>query len=475
MRQITPADATFYYVEGDNTYAHGTFTWFYDGALPDGGQFDFKDLVRHLQARLHVSNILTQKLVPVPLHLDYPYWVDDPDFDFDYHVRHIKLKKPGNWAQFQDELSAIHSVPLSMDRPMWEIHCVTGLDDVDWLPKGAFALIAKFHHVAIDGATGMSIISGLHDTAPTITSRDEQPRSTDVGDEEPGLGHMLLRAAVNNIRQPLNLVKLAGGLIRDLPKVLPHVRLSDVPDLGKAPDTPFNRSVSDTRVFDTRFFPLDDIKQMRRSVSGATFNDVVLTLCAGGLRKYLESVDGLPDETLIAGCPINVRSEEEADSGGNRIAAMISKIHTDIADPKERLRAITRSTKKAKATVAALGARRLMEISDSIPAPTLFTVTRLRELLPSGSGDRRVFNCPVSNLPGPQVPLYLDGARLLHVSCAMPVMDGHGLFLGALTYDGSLCIAITSTDNILPNPDELGEAMAASFAEMQEALGESDG
>jgi hypothetical protein len=193
------------------------------------------------------------------------------------------------------------------------------------------------------------------------------------------------------------------------------------------------------------------------------------------LRKYLESVDGLPDETLIAGCPINVRSEEEADTGGNRIAAMISKIHTDIADPKERLRAITRSTKKAKATVSALGARRLMEISDSIPAPTLFTVTRLRELLPSGSGDRRVFNCPVSNLPGPQVPLYLDGARLLHVSCAMPVMDGHGLFLGALTYDGSLCIAITSTDNILPNPDELGEAMAASFAEMQEALGESDG
>jgi len=469
MEQITPHDATFYYAESDKTFAHGTFAWFYDGKLPDGKNFGFKDLQRHVSSRLHVSKILTRKLVPVPLHLDYPYWVTDEEFDVDDHLHHVKLPKSGTWQQFTEVLSDIHSQPLDMDKPLWDITLVTGLNKVDWLPKGAFALIAKFHHVAIDGATGMNIISGLHDL------KAERSSSVDVADcevdkiEAPDLAGMLGRALANSVRKPLDFVRVAAGFVGDLPKALPFVRLSELADMGKTPGTLFNQDVHGPRVFDNRVFEVDDIKQMRQSVPNATFNDVVLTICAGGLRHYMESQDDLPDESMIAGCPINIRTEDEADTGGNKIAAMTTRIHTDIADPIERLKAVTRSTRKAKATVSAIGPRRIVEINDAIAAPTMVTMKKLMEYAPSGSGNRLFFNCPISNLPGPQVPLYLDGARLLHVSCAMPVMDGHGLFLGALTYDGSLCLAITSSANIVPEPEKLGECMDRSFNELKKA------
>ncbi len=280
---------------------------------------------------------------------------------------------------------------------------------------------------------------------------------------------MLSRAVVNNIRRPFGLLRSAGGILRDLPKVLPFVRLSDMADAGKAPGTLFNKDVHGARVFENRIFPVDDIKKMRRAVKNATFNDVVLALCAGGLRHYMESRDDLPSESMVAGCPINIRSEDEADSGGNMISAMTTRIHTDIADPIERLKAVTRSTRKAKATVSALGARRMVEINEAIPAPSLVAMKKLAELAPTGSGDRRIFNCPISNLPGPQQSLYLNGAKLLYLTCAMPVMDGYGLFIGALTYDGSLCIAMTSSENILPEPEKLGECMERSFDELKAA------
>ena len=469
MHQITPQDALFYFAESDKTFAHGTFAWFYDGRRPNGKKFTYKDLRSHVSSRLHVSSVLTQKLLTVPLHLDYPYWVTDEEFDVEDHLHHVRLSRPGTWQQFAEELSSIHSQPLKMDKPLWDITLVTGLDQVTWLPKGAFALVGKFHHVAIDGATGMNILSGLHDLTAKQSIPSGAPPDLLGQGEAPGLVNMLTRAVANNIRRPLNLARLAGELVLDLPKILPFVRLSEAADIGKTPKTLFNQDVYGPRVFDNRVFPVDDIKQMRRAVPNATFNDVVLTICAGGLRHYMESQDDLPTESMIAGCPINIRTEDEAEAGGNMIAAMTTRIHTNIADPIERLKAVTRSTRKAKATVSAIGPRRIVEINDAITAPTMATIKTLMGVAPSGSGDRRVFNCPISNLPGPQVPLYLDGAKLLHVSCAMPVMDGHGLFLGALTYDGSLCLAITSSANLVPEPEKLGKCMEQSFSELKEA------
>lgn len=469
MQQITPQDGIWYYAEGDKTFAHGTFLWFYDGNRPGDKKFTFDELLQHVGSRLNIASIFTQKIVPVPFQLDFPYWVTDDEFDMEDHVHHEALARPGNWRQFAALLSDIHSEPLSMDRPLWDLTLVTGLDKIDWLPKGTFALVGKFHHVAIDGATGMNIMSGLHDR----TARQSSPRHAAAvvaeRNEAPGIVNMLSRAVVNNIRRPVGLLRVAGGFLRDIPKVLPFVRLSDIGDAGKAPKTLFNQDVQGTRVFENRIFPVDDIKKMRRAVKNATFNDVILTLCAGGLRHYMESQGDLPGESMVAGCPINIRTENEADSGGNMISAMTTRIHTNIADPIQRLKAVTRSTRKAKATVAAIGARRIVEINEAIPAPTLAAVSKLMEFAPSGSGDRRIFNCPISNLPGPQETLYLNGARLLYVSCAMPVMDGYGLFIGALTYDGSLCIAITSSENILPEPEKLGQCMERSFKELKAA------
>lgn len=469
MQQITPQDGIWYYAEGDKTFAHGTFVWFYDGKGSKGKKISYEELLKYVGSRLNIAGIFTRKVVPVPLHLDYPYWVTDDDFEIENHVHHEELAQPGTWQQFTRLLSEIHSVPLDMDRPLWDMTLVTGLDKIDWLPKGAFALVGKFHHVAIDGATGMNIMSGLHDKTARRSSSRSAAAAVAERNDAPGIVSMLSRAVVNNIRRPVGLLRVAGGFLRDIPKVLPFVRLSDMGDAGKTPKTLFNQDVHGARVFENRVFPVEDIKKMRRAVTNATFNDVVLTLCAGGLRHYLTLQGDLPSESMVAGCPINVRTEDEADSGGNMISAMTTRIHTDIADPIERLKAITRSTRKAKATVAAIGARRMIEINESLPAPTMAAVSKLMEFAPSGSGDRRIFNCPISNLPGPQQTLYLNGSRLLYLTCAMPVMDGYGLFIGALTYDGSLCIAITSSENIVPEPEQLGECMEQSFAELKAA------
>ena len=245
MKQVSANDATFYYAEGDNTYAHGTFAWFYDGTTTAAKDFARDDLLRHVASRLHVSDILTQKLTPVPLHLDFPYWVTDPEFNLANHIHEVSLAGPGSWHQFTEAYSRVHSTPLPMDRPLWEIHLIRGLNDVDWLPAGAFALLAKFHHVAIDGATGMSIISGLHDLTAKPTAKSSASRKPNKATSAPGWSDMLTRSIVNNIRGPLKLARLAGQVAGDLPKLLPNIRLQNVMDIGKAPATLFNQPISD--------------------------------------------------------------------------------------------------------------------------------------------------------------------------------------------------------------------------------------
>lgn len=470
MRQITPMDVAFLYLENKNTHAHGTLVWLYDASDCDPGQIDRRALVEHMRERVHVSPVFTQKLHRLPLEFDYPYWVDDSSFELLYHVRESSDPSPENWQQLCEMIAAYHSTPLDPAHPLWQMMLVSELNDFAGLPPRCFAIIAKFHHVAIDGATGMAIIRNIHShEGDAEVHHISKVQSAD----KPTLMSSLFRAAVRNLGATDKLLntlrhkKQAATPSKESPASREHTENQAAKTA--VPQTLFNQQVSTSHVFDNRIFDLAAIKQLRNAVDGATVNDVLLCICAGGLRHFLQDQNALPESTMKAGCPINIRTEGEASSGGNMISAMIVDLHTDVADPVQRLQAITQSSSSAKLAVAAQGSRKIVDIVELIPAAGQAMLGRVVGKV-SGMLNRAVmFNCPISNLPGPQEPLSILGGRLVNIAAAMPVMPGFGLFIGLCTCAGNLSISMTSSANIMPHPQELGDCMELAYKELSVA------
>jgi diacylglycerol O-acyltransferase len=224
----------------------------------------------------------------------------------------------------------------------------------------------------------------------------------------------------------------------------------------------FNGAVGESRAWDAVFLSLREVKSLRALARGATVNDVLLTICAGGLREYLVQRDALPEAALRAGCPINIRTASEAASGGNMISAMVVNLHTDIANHRQRLRAITKSSRAAKDRAQQSGSRRILEIAGTIPAQLQAALGHGVGLV-AGAMSRAIgFNCSISNLPGPQEELRLLGGKLHAISVAMPVMNGYGLFVGLTTCGDRLAISLTTAAGLIEDPDHLAACMADS-------------
>jgi WS/DGAT/MGAT family acyltransferase len=466
MRQLTAQDATFLYLESQGAHLHLTALYIYDQSTAPGGIVRHKDILKHVSSRLHISPVFRQKLVSLPLSVDYPYWVDDEQFDLEFHVRHIALPEPRDWRQLCILVARIHSRRLDLSRPPWEMYVVEGLDNVKGIPKGAFAIIAKYHHAAIDGATGTEIIGGLHSTTPEFDP-DPAPAAWEPESAPSWLG-LMTRAAVNNIRQPFQLTKAVASV---LPGVSQSLLKGELPDINQdyaVPETMFNAPVSAHRVFDGTKFKLKQLSDIRKAVPGATVNDVVLSLCGGALREYLLSKDELPEESLVVMAPINTRTADEAGVSGNVLATMTVPIHTDVADPLARLRAIREATASAKATDRAIGARQMTDISRHVPSATMALAGRLVTGL--GLGHRTRFaNCTITNVPGPQQPLYLNGAKLLMSTGCGPVIDGMGLIIGAISYNGDVVFSITACREIVSDPAFLTQCIKRAFQETKQA------
>ena len=449
MRQLTAQDAAFLYLESQGAHLHLTALYIYDQSTAPGGLVRHKDILKYVESRLHTSPVFRQKLVSLPLSVDYPYWVDDDQFDLEFHIRHIALPEPRDWRQLCILVARIHSRRLDLSRPPWEMYVVEGLDNIKGIPKGAFAIIAKYHHAAIDGATGTEIVAGLHSTTPEFEA-DPEPEPWEPESEPSWLG-LMARAAVNNIRQPFQLTKAMASVLPGISQSLLKGDLPDISQKYEVPDTIFNAPVSAHRVFDGITFKLRELSDVRRAVPGATVNDVILTLCGGALREYLLSKDELPEESLVVMAPINTRTADEADVAGNVLATMTVPVHTDVADPLARLRAVREATASAKETDRAIGARQMTDISRHIPSATTALAGRLVTSL--GLGHRTRFaNCTVTNVPGPQQPLYFNGAKLLKSTGCAPVIDGMGLILTAISYNGEIVLSITGCREITPDP-----------------------
>jgi WS/DGAT/MGAT family acyltransferase len=469
VEQLSGQDATFLYLESARMPMHIGSVNVYDQSTAPGGQVRFKQILDLVESRLHRARAFRQRLARVPLELDYPYWINDPDFDLEFHVRHIALPKPGDWRQLCIQVARLHSRILDLSRPLWEMYVIEGLDEVAGLPAGSYALLTKIHHAAIDGATGAEITAALHDLSPegSVVAPDRQW----VAERPPSDLELMLRTYGNNVRQPFRLLKVLSDAVPAVARVQRQLRREELHRAGDVPRTLFNATVSPHRVFEGRDFALSDVKAIRRAMPGVTVNDVVLAICGGAIRRYLLHRGALPEQSLVAMAPVNVRTDDQAGAAGNQVSAMAVALRTDVPDALDRLRAVHAHTRDAKELSQAYGARLMTDLNRHIPAATLALAGRLVTRMGVANVIKPLFNCVVTNVPGPQIPLYMNGARMVTQYGLGPVGDSVGLFIPVLSYNGRLTISFTSCREIMPDPAYFAACIEESFAELLDAAG----
>jgi diacylglycerol O-acyltransferase len=466
VQQLTGMDAAFLYAETPRAHMAGGGISIYDPSTAPGGAVTFKGILEHIRQRLHEARVFRQRLVRVPFDLDHPYWIEDPDFDLEFHVRHIALPAPGDWRQLCIQVARLVSRPLDLDRPLWELYVIEGLDNVDGIPRGSFALVTKVHHAAIDGMSGMEMTTAIHDDEPTISPPGNaadawRPETT------PTTSELLWRAGMNNARRPMHAGRVMARAVPQLGRLQREInRRTITPPPSTIPRTRWSGPVSAHRVFDAVRFDLDDLRRIKETVPGATINDVVLTTVGGALRTYLLSKGELPADPLIAMAPISVRSDAERGAAGNMVSGMFTTLGTDVADPFERLVRVREGTHQSKEFTQALGARTLLDMADLLPGGLVGLGARTSARLSLANRMRPVFNTTVTNMPGPRHPLYMAGAQLVGMYGAGMITEGMGLIHPVMSYCGDITISFTSCREMLPDPAYYADCIRESFDDL---------
>ncbi len=469
MEQLSGQDAMFLHAELDGMPQHIGGVSIYNQDTAPGGVVRFKQILSLLEERLHLSPIFRRKLATVPLDLGQPYWVEDPNFDLEYHVRHIALPKPGDWRQLCILVSRLHAHPITRDRPMWEMYVIEGLSGIDHLPPNCFAILLKVHHAAMDGATGAQFMNIIHDLTPEV-QKVPPPGPWIV--EKPSRTRMLGRAYVDAWKKPAQIVRFARQMIPAYKRIQEGKKQQAFRSLEDKQKTRFQSRISRHRVVDSVKFDFETVRAIKNTSPGATINDVMLTVVSGGMRRYLDSKDELPEQTLVTGCPIDVSSNAERNAGGNMVGFMTVSLCSNISDPAARLAAIHEESVGSKSYAEALGPRVAMDLTEVLPGNVLSVALRASSatgLTESGV----VFNTIVTNVPGPPFQMYLAGAELIDSLSFGPLMPGVGLFhivySAVQNKKGSITLSFTSCREQMPDPAFYADCLRKSFAELTEA------
>ncbi len=458
MQQLTGLDASFLAFETANSTGHVGGVSVLDPS--DAPQpLTLARLTEVLGDRLPLVPVLRRKLLNVPLGLDQPYWIDDADFDIEYHVRELALPSPGSDAQLAEQVARLHARPLDRSRPLWEIYLITGL------AQDRAAVYTKIHHSAIDGASGAELLTVLFDLDP---GGRELPAAQPFRPEKrPGPAAMAALAAARLAWRPVETVRVANELMRLLPTLAPALSTlvggmlglgsgdgAVIPTMpGRAPATPFNKPITPHRRVAFRSVDLGRVKTVKNAF-GVSVNDVVMAMCAGALRRWLADRDALPGAPLIAMIPVSVRDPASQGALGNKVSAMLATLPTHVIDPDQRLEIVHAATKIAKAQQAAIPQGLIDQISDF--APPALTARAARVVFATGLLHRLPpFNICISNVPGPNVPVYLCGARLLAHYPVSVITDGQGLNITLVGYLGQLHFGLVSCRELVPDIDTL--------------------
>lgn len=435
---------------------------------PPGKSFDFEGFKKMLRQRLHLSRIFRERLIELPLNLGHPYWVEDPDFDLEYHLTRIGLPGDGSMAELMELAATIFSRPLDRSHPLWQMLIVEGLNAPEVAPPGSFAMIYKVHHCAIDGASGAEIMSALLDFSPN-PRQVNAPEKAWKPERIPTSMELIARSYGARLGSPLKIFNYLrnnlGGMVDTAAEVLKN-KLQPPPFPFTAPHTPFNTEVSYHRIFRTTGMELKRIKAIKNA-AGTTVNDTMLAICAGGLRKYLLEKEALPEKPLIAMAPISVRSKDEKGRMGNKVSAMLVDLATNEADPLLRLQLIHDHASAAKQVSKGLAPENLL---DFVPAELAALSAQLYTRMHIPDRTKPVFNLVITNVPGPPMPLYMAGAKLLHHFAMAPLLDGLGLLLVIFSYAGKISLGAISCREIMPDLDQLMDYVQEALDELEASV-----
>lgn len=487
MKRLSALDTTFLFMETANSYGHVSSVSIYARPYPEYDAYEgFRSV---LERRLGVLEPMRRRLVKDPLDLDRPYWIIDPDFNLDFHVRHLAIPAPGTREQLEAQVARLASRPLDQSKPLWESYVIDGL------PDDRFAVFTKMHHAAVDGAAGAELLGIISDLEPGAERPDLDVDLTPA-DRVPTSLELLGRGALGMVRQPANIVRFQARLVREVGqstrnygvkavaetvgRFIPgwagetvrnwaHEDDDDTPDLPvtAAPVTPFNASIGPHRTFAARSFPLADIKALKNAM-GCTVNDVVMAVCSGALRNWLDERDALPDVPLVSMIPVSIRTGDEEDRWTNRVSAIFASIPTHVADPLMRVKMVNEAMQLGKRQFEMLPADILSELSELAPPSLAIRASRLASRLHIGNRLHLPFNLVISNVPGPRVPLYLDHARLEHYYPVSTLVEGQGLNITVQSYLDTLDFGLVACRDLVPDLDRLadllGEEIDALFA-----------
>ena len=491
MKQLSGLDASFLYMETPTTFGHVNGLAIYERPSPD---FDpFQAAYDRFGAMIGRLEPMRRRLVEVPFQLDHPYWLDDPDFDLDYHVRHIGLAPPGAADQLAEQVSRIVGRPMDRSHPLWEVYVIEGLADGRW------AMLTKTHHSTIDGAAGVLLLGMLTDTDPdapipeTVEWQGEPvPTDTELLQytarnlmANPVKGMRLSLRMVRNLAETAGVdsVTAAASQARDTLKSLAgggaddsedHAQRISIP-LSGAPDTPWNRPITAHRRFAMRSTALENIKRLKNA-TGCTVNDIVMAICAGALREYLIKHDALPDEPLRAMVPVSIRTGLEEDPWTNRVSAIIADLPTNCDDPIERVRLCHEAMNTAKRQLELVPADAIAELAQVAPPLVATAAMRLQSRLRLSDRMNLPVNVTISNVPGPREALYFAGAKMDNYIPVSIVTDDMGLNITVHSYLDRLDFGLIADRDLVPDLwdmvdmhiDEIGRLFEATGAEWAE-------
>ncbi len=427
--------------------------------------------------------ILKCRLQSVAFNLDQPYWVEDKYFDLNFHLQHLALPKPGDWNALREMIGQMHSRSLDKNKPLWEATIIDGLDHVEDVPKGSFALFMKVHHSIMDGRTGRNIMTSLLSAAPdeppitagpTASGQSDGDEASSTTFKNPGFAQKVSRAYLSNIKKTWQMTKL---FTKKLPGAMAKLELAKYRQEIKANQgrevTCFNGNLSSQRVVNRIHFPLDEIKKIRTAVNGAKVNDVMLTIVGGALIRYLESQGELPGLSLVAGAPVDIRAEEDDSVQGNMVTFMNTSLCSNIDDPLERLSRVHEEAMNAKQFAATLGHRTLYDLLDSVyPGLTAFG---LRALLNSGVLDKLppFANTVVSNVSTIPIPLYLVGAELIDSFGMGPLLPNMGLFHVVSGVNNTITLCFTACPQAMSDSELYAQCLEDAYQELKTQAFES--
>ena len=489
VKQLSGLDASFLYMETPTSMGHVSGIGIYQRPTEDFDPFEL--VYRRFEGMIGRLDPMRRRLVTVPLQLDHPYWIDDPDFDLDYHVRHLGLAPPGAADQLAEQVARIVGRHMDRSRPLWECYVIEGLADGRW------ALLTKTHHATIDGASGVILLNMLTDIDPDAANTLEPVPWT--GEPVPSQSEMLQTTLAHLASNPLKGLRVQLRLVRDVASSAGLTNVSGLASLARdavtaiatrgaerpeqdqasrisipitpAPATPWNRAITSHRRFAMRSTSLENIKALK-DATGCTVNDIVMAICAGALREYLLRHDALPDKPLRAMVPVSIRTGEEEDPWTNRVSSIIAELPTNCADPLERVMRCHEAMNAAKRQMDLIPATAVTDISQfTSPVVATSAMRLVTRFALANRGVTLPANVVISNVPGPRVPLYFAGARMDHYIPVSTIAEGMGLNITVHSYLDRLDFGLIADRELVPDLWDLADMHIDEIGRLFDATG----